>query len=69
VRPGIMSTDMTAGVKEKYDRMISTGLVPQNRWGTGDDVGRAVAALLTGAFPFSTGEVIHVDGGLHLERL
>jgi 3-oxoacyl-[acyl-carrier protein] reductase len=69
VRPGIMSTDMTAGVKEKYDRMIGTGLVPQNRWGTGDDVGRAVAALLTGAFPFSTGEVIHVDGGLHLERL
>lgn len=69
VRPGIMQTDMTAGVKEKYDRMIADGLVPQGRWGTAEDVGRAVAALMKGAFPFSTGDVIHVDGGLHLERL
>jgi 3-oxoacyl-[acyl-carrier protein] reductase len=69
VRPGIMATDMTAAVKEKYDAMIASGLVPQGRWGTADDVGRAVASLLAGALPFSTGEVINLDGGLHLERL
>ena len=69
VRPGIMRTDMTAGVKEKYDRMIADGLVPQGRWGTPEDVGRTVSALLQNALPFSTGDVVHVDGGLHLERL
>jgi NAD(P)-dependent dehydrogenase (short-subunit alcohol dehydrogenase family) len=69
LRPGIMETDMTAGVKEKYDRLIAEGLVPQGRWGTAEDVGLAVCALLEGRFPFSTGDVIHVDGGLHLERL
>jgi NAD(P)-dependent dehydrogenase (short-subunit alcohol dehydrogenase family) len=69
VRPGIMRTDMTAGVKEKYDRMIADGLVPQGRWGTPEDVGRTVAALMRGGLPFSTGDVINVDGGLHLERL
>ena len=69
VRPGIMATDMTAGVKEKYDRLIAEGLVPQARWGTAEDVGRAVAALVEGRVPFSTGDVIHVDGGLHLQRL
>jgi 3-oxoacyl-[acyl-carrier protein] reductase len=69
VRPGIMATDMTAGVKEKYDRLIAEGLVPQRRWGTAEDVGRAVAALLQGHFPFSTGDVVNVDGGMHLRRL
>jgi 3-oxoacyl-[acyl-carrier protein] reductase len=69
IRPGIMATDMTAGVKEKYDKLIGEGLVPQKRWGTGDDVGRAVIALLQGAFPFSTGDVFNVDGGMHLQRL
>ena len=69
VRPGIMATDMTAGVKEKYDRLIADGLVPQGRWGTAEDVGRTVAALLAGHLPFSTGAVIPVDGGLHIERL
>ncbi len=69
VRPGIMATDMTAGVKDKYDRAIAEGLVPQGRWGTREDVGLAVSALLAGRFPFSTGDVINVDGGLHLERL
>jgi NAD(P)-dependent dehydrogenase (short-subunit alcohol dehydrogenase family) len=69
LRPGIMATDMTAGVKEKYDRLIAEGLVPQRRWGTAEDVGAAVSAVLKGAFPFSTGDVIYVDGGLHLERL
>jgi 3-oxoacyl-[acyl-carrier protein] reductase len=69
VRPGIMRTDMTAAVTEKYDRMIAGGLVPEGRWGTPEDVGRTVAALLGGALAFSTGDVVHVDGGLHLERL
>jgi NAD(P)-dependent dehydrogenase (short-subunit alcohol dehydrogenase family) len=69
LRPGIMATDMTAGVKDKYDRLIAEGLVPQRRWGSAEDVGRAVRAILAGAFPFTTGEVIHLDGGFHLRRL
>ncbi len=69
VRPGIIATDMTAGVREKYDRMIAEGLTPIARWGTPEDVGRAVTAIAQGAFPFSTGEVINVDGGFHLRRL
>ena len=69
LRPGIMATDMTAGVKEKYERLIAEGLVPQGRWGTPDDVGLAVRALMRGELPFSTGEVINVDGGVHLQRL
>lgn len=69
IRPGIMATDMTAGVKEKYDKLIGEGLVPQKRWGTGEDVGHAVTALLQGSFPFSTGDVFNVDGGMHLQRL
>jgi 3-oxoacyl-[acyl-carrier protein] reductase len=69
IRPGVIATDMTAGVKEKYDRMIDQGLTPIKRWGTPEDVGRAVAAVATGSFPFSTGEVINVDGGFHLRRL
>ena len=64
-----MATDMTSGVKEKYDKLIGEGIVPMKRWGTGDDVGRAAAAILAGHFPFSTGEVIHVDGGFHLKTL
>lgn len=69
VRPGIIRTDMTAGVQQKYDRMIAGGLTPIARWGTPEDVGRAVAAIAQGALPFSTGEVINVDGGFHLRRL
>ncbi len=69
IRPGVIATDMTAGVKEKYDRMIEAGLTPIKRWGTPEDVGRAVAAIAAGSFPFSTGEVINVDGGFHLRRL
>jgi 3-oxoacyl-[acyl-carrier protein] reductase len=69
LRPGIMETDMTAGVKAKYDALIAEGLVPQGRWGTPRDVGLAVAAILGGQFPFSTGEVVHIDGGAHLRRL
>jgi 3-oxoacyl-[acyl-carrier protein] reductase len=69
VRPGIIETDMTAGVREKYDRMIADGLLPLRRWGTTEDVARAVTALAEGALPYSTGEVINVDGGFHLKRL
>ena len=69
IRPGIMETDMTAGIKEKYDTLIAEGLVPQMRWGKPEDVGRAVEAVLQGHFPYSTGNIIHVDGGLHLRRL
>ncbi len=69
IRPGIMETDMTAPVKAKYDQLIANGLTPVARWGTPADVGRAVAAIAIGSFPFSTGEVINVDGGFHLRRL
>jgi NAD(P)-dependent dehydrogenase (short-subunit alcohol dehydrogenase family) len=69
VRPGIISTDMTAGVREAYDKRIADGLVPEGRWGTPEDVGRVVAALLRGDVPYSTGSVITVDGGLSLPRL
>jgi NAD(P)-dependent dehydrogenase (short-subunit alcohol dehydrogenase family) len=69
LRPGIMATDMTAGVKGKYDALLAEGLVPQRRWGTPEDVGKAVRAVLSGAFPFTTGDVIHLDGGFHIRRL
>jgi NAD(P)-dependent dehydrogenase (short-subunit alcohol dehydrogenase family) len=69
VRPGIIKTDMTAGVTGKYDQLIADGLTVQPRWGLPDDVGRAVAALARGDFPYSTGQVILVDGGLTLGRL
>jgi NAD(P)-dependent dehydrogenase (short-subunit alcohol dehydrogenase family) len=69
IRPGIMATDMTSGVKDKYDKLLADGLVPQKRWGTGSDVGLAVKSILQGHFPFSTGDVINVDGGFHLRRL
>jgi NAD(P)-dependent dehydrogenase (short-subunit alcohol dehydrogenase family) len=69
VRPGIIETDMTAGVKAVYDKRIADGLVPEGRWGTPDDVGRIVAALLRGDAPYATGSVITVDGGLSLPRL
>jgi len=69
IRPGVIETDMTAKVKDKYDRMIDEGLTPIKRWGTATDVGLAVAAIASGGLPFSTGEVINVDGGFHLRRL
>jgi 3-oxoacyl-[acyl-carrier protein] reductase len=69
VRPGVIKTDMTAGVTEKYDKLIAGGLNIQPRWGFPDDVGKAVAALARGDFPFSTGQVIMVDGGLVVPRL
>ena len=69
IRPGIIATDMTSPVREKYDKLIAEGLTPMSRWGTPEDVGRAVAAIAGDALPFSTGEVINVDGGFHLRRL
>ena len=69
IRPGIVATDMTSSVKELYERRISEGLTPIRRWGSPADVGRAVAAVAEGRFPFSTGEVLNVDGGFHLVRL
>lgn len=69
VRPGIIETDMTAGVKAAYDKRIADGLVPEGRWGTPDDIGRLVAALLRGDAPYATGSIITADGGLSLPRL
>ena len=69
IRPGIIATDMTGPVKEKYDKLIEDGLTPIKRWGTPEDIGRAVAAIARDLLPFSTGEVINVDGGFHLRRL
>ena len=69
VRPGVIKTDMTAGVTEKYDKLIAGGLCVQPRWGFPDDIGKAVAGLARGDFPFSTGQVVMVDGGLTIPRL
>lgn len=69
IRPGVIATDMTAGVQEKYDKLIEQGAWPIRRWGQPDDIGRAVAAIARGDLPFSTGEVINVDGGFHLRTL
>ncbi len=69
VRPGIIRTEMTAPVREKYDGLIAGGLVPQGRWGEPEDVGRAVAALAGGAFGYSTGLAVEVSGGLDIRRL
>jgi NAD(P)-dependent dehydrogenase (short-subunit alcohol dehydrogenase family) len=69
VRPGIIETDMTAGVRDKYDALIQSGLLLEKRWGTPEDVGRAVRILATGELPYATGAVLAVDGGLSVERL
>jgi len=69
VRPGIIKTDMTEGVSEKYDKRIAEGLTLQKRWGFPDDVGKAVAAIAKGDFPYSTGQVFIIDGGLTISRL
>jgi NAD(P)-dependent dehydrogenase (short-subunit alcohol dehydrogenase family) len=69
LRPGIIETGMTAGVKDKYDARIADGLVPAGRWGQPADIGQAVIPLVTGQLAFATGAVIPVDGGLSIERL
>ena len=72
IRPGVIATDMTGGVKEKYDKLIITderGITPIRRWGKPEDIGRAVRAIAEDRFPFSTGACFDVDGGFHLQRL
>jgi 3-oxoacyl-[acyl-carrier protein] reductase len=69
VRPGVVATDMTSGVKQKYDALIAGGLTVEKRWGTPADVGRAIAALARGDLPYATGQVLNIDGGLTLQRL
>ena len=72
IRPGVIATDMTGGVKEKYDKLIlqdERGITPIRRWGQPEDIGRAVRAIAEDRFPFSTGAVFDVDGGFHLHRL
>ena len=69
VRPGIVHTDMTAPAKAKYDRLIAEGLLVQPRWGEPEDVGRAVSVLARGELPYSTGQILMIDGGLSLRRL
>lgn len=69
IQPGIIHTDMTSGVTEKYNRLFSQGINIQNRWGKPDDVGKVAAAMATGMMPYSTGQVVMVDGGLTINRL
>lgn len=69
IRPGIIATDMTSGVQEKYDRLIAEGLLLQRRWGAPEDIGRAVAAVTSGAFDYATGAVIEVGGGFGIKHL
>jgi NAD(P)-dependent dehydrogenase (short-subunit alcohol dehydrogenase family) len=69
VRPGVIATDMTAGVQAKYDRLIADGLIPERRWGQPGDVGRAVAALARGEIPYATGQVVVIGGGMTIPRL
>ena len=69
IRPGIISTDMTSKVKEKYDNLIENGLLPIKRWGTPEDIADGVFALCSGALPYITGQSLDIDGGFHLRRL
>lgn len=69
VRPGIIATDMTSKVKEKYDALIEGGLLPLKRWGTPEDIAKAVFSLVNGSLPYVTGQSIDVDGGFHIRRL
>ncbi len=69
IRPGIIATDMTSVVTAKYDKLIAEGLTPIQRWGQPDDIGKICVAIAEGYLPYSTGEVINVDGGIHIQRL
>lgn len=69
VRPGVIATDMTSGATDKYDALFAAGLAPMPRWGRPADVAGAVGMLVAGHTPYSTGEVFHVDGGMHIPRL
>ena len=69
IRPGVIATDMTSGVKPKYDALIASGGIPLRRWGLPEDIGKAVGALASGALPYSTGQVLMVDGGMTIQQL
>jgi NAD(P)-dependent dehydrogenase (short-subunit alcohol dehydrogenase family) len=69
IRPGVIYTDMTAGVKENYDKKIASGLIPEGRWGYPDDVARAVVTLAVGDIPYSTGAIIEISGGMNIRHL
>ena len=69
IQPGIIKTDMTAGVVEKYDKLFQEGITLQRRWGLPEDVGKVAAMLAQGNMPYATGQAIKVDGGLHIQRL
>ena len=69
VRPGVIQTDMTTKIKDKYDRLISEGLIPQKRWGLPEDIGKAVASISRGDWSFSTGMVFEISGGLNIHKL
>ena len=69
IRPGVIKTDMTAVVSEKYDKLIEGGLIPQGRWGLPEDVGKAVVGLVSGNFDYSTGLILEVSGGMNIQRL
>ena len=69
VRPGVIQTDMTAKIKDKYDRLIAEGFVPQKRWGMPEDIGKAVASIARGDWGFSTGMVFEISGGLNIHKL
>ena len=69
IQPGVIATDMTGPVKEKYDKLFAGGLAPINRWGQPSDIGKSVVAVASGLFPYSTGQVFNVDGGFHLRTI
>jgi len=69
IQPGVIATDMTEGVKEKYDRLFAEGIAPIARWGEPSDIGKAVVAVASGLFPYSTGQVFNVDGGFHIHTI
>ena len=69
MQPGIVATDMSRAAKEKYDRLIADGLLLEPRWGTPDDVGKTVAALVRGDLPYATGSILTIDGGMTVPRL
>ena len=69
IRPGIIQTDMTAGVQEKYDKLIAEGLLVQSRWGLPEDIAKAAAMMARGDIGYSTGQVLMIDGGFSVERL
>ncbi|MDE2739105.1 MAG: SDR family oxidoreductase, partial [Paracoccaceae bacterium] len=69
IQPGIIETDMTSGVKDKYTTLIGNGLVPAKRWGKPEDIGSVVLSLVEGQMAFASGAAIPVDGGLSIHRL